>query len=262
MAASGGGEARSIDPAAWRGRRVLVVAPHQDDEAFGAGGTAYLAARAGAEVHVVVAARGDGGITGGVTPAVREAESIRCCELLGTRPPVFLRLPSPQLREDPLGAGRAAAEALGVRFDVLLVPSPLERHATHRATLLAALCGELGTPEAEWWGWCVWSEIPPGPGTGEVDVTEARSPKTLAMSAHVSQNADRKLAAGQSARDYATATFARLTGAEPRKAVERLLDCSALGRLQPAPATAAQARERAASFAREWLARWAASVWD
>src|SRR5262245_52774318 len=108
---------KALDPAAWRGRRVLVVAPHQDDEAFGAGGTAHLAAKAGADVHVVIAARGDGGITGSVTPEVREAESIRCCELLGTRPPVFLRLPSARLREDPLGAGRAATEALGARFD-------------------------------------------------------------------------------------------------------------------------------------------------
>jgi LmbE family N-acetylglucosaminyl deacetylase len=261
MAPAVEGGARSIDPAAWSRRRLLVVAPHQDDEAFGAGGTTHLAARAGAEVHVLIAARGDGGITGGATPEVREAESIRCCELLGTRPPVFLRLPSAQLREDPVGAGRAASTALGARFDVLLVPSPLEGHATHRATLLAALCGDLGTPQAEWWGWRVWSEIPAAPGTGEVDVTEARSPKTLAMSAHVSQNAERKLAAGQSARDYATAIFARLTGDEPRKAVERLLDCSELGRQRPVPATAAEARDRAAAFAQAWVARWAGSVW-
>jgi LmbE family N-acetylglucosaminyl deacetylase len=260
-AAGGDGEARSIDPAAWRGRRVLVLAPHPDDEAFGPGGTAHLAARAGAEVHVLVVARGDGGVSGGADPAVREGESRRCCELLGTRPPVFLRLPSPQLREDPVGAGRAAAAALGHRFDVLLVPSPLERHPTHRATLLAALCGDLGAPDAEWWGWSVWTEIPSGPGVAETDVTEARSPKTLAMAAHLTENRERKLAAGMAARDFSQAVFARMTGAEPRKAVERFLDITALGRRRPAPATTAEAHDRAAAFTRDWLTRWAASLW-
>ena len=263
---SAGGEAggpRTLDPTAWTKRRVLVVAPHPDDEAFGAGGTAHLAARAGADVHVVVVARGDGGVSGGAQPADRERESQRCCELLGTRPPVFLRVPSPELRSDPLGAGRGLAEALGRQhFEVLLVPSPLERHDTHRATLLATLCGDLGTPDAEWWGWGVWTELPTGPDTVEVDITEARSAKTLAMSAHVSQNRDRKLAAAMAARDLSQATFSHITGGESRKAVERLLDLSALGRQRPAPASAAQARERAAAFTREHLAAWAAALWD
>jgi LmbE family N-acetylglucosaminyl deacetylase len=260
VSTSGGGS-RTLDPAAWTGRCVLVVAPHPDDEAFGAGGTAWLAARAGAQVHVLVAARGDGGVAGGADPAVRERESIRCCELLGARPPVFLRLPSPQLRDDPYAAGRAAAAALGQRFDVLLVPSPLERHDTHRATLLAALCGDLGTPQAEWWGWGVWTELPSGPDVVEVDITEARSAKTLAMSAHASELRERPLAAGLAARDMSQAVFARITGAETRKAVERLLNLSTLGRMRPAPATSAEAVDRAANFTRAVFARWAEALW-
>jgi len=263
--AAGAGEAgwpRTLDPAAWAGRRVLVVAPHPDDEAFGAGGTAHLAARAGAQVDVLVVARGDGGVSGGAEPAQREKESQRCCELLGTRPPVFLRVPSPELREDPAAAGRAAAEALGAaRFDVLLVPSPLERHDTHRATLLAALCGDLGAPAAEWWGWSVWTELPLGPGVAEVDITEARSAKTMAMSAHASQNRERKMSAAMAARDLAQASFSRITGDEARKAVERLLDLSELGRQRPAPADTATARARCAAFAAAHAGAWTASLW-
>ena len=256
------GGTRRLDPAAWAARRVLVVAPHPDDEAFGAGGSAHLAARAGAEVHVVVVARGDGGVDGRSDPAVREDESRRCCELLGTRPPVFLRVPSPGLRDDPAGAGRAAAAALGARsFDVLLVPSPLERHDTHRATLLAALCGDLGRPEAEWWGWSVWTELPLGPGVIEVDISAARSAKTLAMAAHVSQNRGRGLAAAMAARDLAQATFSRITGDESRKAVERLLDLAGLGRQRPAPADAATAAGRCAAFVAAHGRASAAALW-
>jgi LmbE family N-acetylglucosaminyl deacetylase len=253
---------RTLDPAAWSGRQVLVVAPHPDDEAFGAGGTAHLAARAGATVHVVVVARGDGGVDGRSDVAVREEESRRCCELLLTRPPLFLRVPSPELRRDPAAAGRALAAAVGAtRFDVLLVPSPLERHDTHRACLLAALCADVGAPQAAWWGWGVWSEIPLGPGTVEVDISAARSAKTLAMSAHASQNRGRGLAAGMAARDMSQAALSRITGAEPRKAVERLLDLTALAGQRPAPASAAEARARAARFTAERQAAAAAELW-
>jgi LmbE family N-acetylglucosaminyl deacetylase len=253
---------RTLDPAGWAGRHVLVVAPHPDDEAFGAGGTAHLAARAGAAVHVVVVARGDGGVDGRSDVSVREQESRRCCELLMTRPPVFLRVPSPELRADPAAAGRALAGAhAGLRFDVLLVPSPLERHDTHRATLLAALCADVGASQAEWWGWGVWTEIPLGRGAVEVDISAARSAKTLAMGAHASQDGARGLAAGMAARDLSQAVLSRITGAESRRAVERLLDLADLGRQRPAPATSAEARTRAARWTRERLQATAAELW-
>jgi N-acetylglucosamine malate deacetylase 1 len=262
-AAGEAGGPRSLDPGAWGGRRVLVVAPHPDDEAFGAGGTAWLAARGGAEVSVVVVARGDGGVDGRAEPSVREDESRRCCELLGTRPPEFLRVPSPELRADPAGAGRGLREVLGPRpFDVLIVPSPLERHDTHRATLVAALCSDLGAPEADWWGWGVWTELPLVPGVAEVDISAARSAKTLAMAAHASQGRNRSLAAGMAGRDLSQAVLSRITGDEPRRAVERLVDLSALGRQRPAPASAAEARGRMAGWTREHFAAWAASLDD
>ena len=253
---------RTLEPARWAGRRVAVVAPHPDDEAFGAGGTAHLAARAGADVHPLVVARGDGGVDGRADVSAREDESRRCCELLGLRAPEFLRVPSPRLREDPAAAGAALRERCGGgAFDVLLVPSPLERHDTHRAVLVAALCADIGTAEAEWWGWGVWEALPLGAFTAEVDVTAARSAKALAMGAHASQNAGRSFAAGMSARDMSQAIFARVTGHDERRAVERLLDLGELGRRRPAPATAAQARERVAAWMGGFLQAWASELW-
>ena len=46
-------------------RRVLVFAPHADDEVFGCGGTLHLLAKAGAMITVIVATDGAlGGIAG------------------------------------------------------------------------------------------------------------------------------------------------------------------------------------------------------
>ena len=253
---------RTLDPAGWAGRRVAVVAPHPDDEAFGAGGTAHLAARAGASVHPLIVARGDGGVDGRADVAAREDESRRCCELLGIGAPSFLRVPSPQLREDPAAAGAALREGCGgMAFDVLLVPSPLERHDTHRAVLLAALCADIGSAAAEWWGWGVWEAVPLGAYTAEVDVTAARSAKALAMGAHASQNAGRSFAAGMSARDMSQAIFARVTGADERRAVERLLDLADLGRRRPVPVTAAEARERVAAWMSAFVESWVGELW-
>jgi LmbE family N-acetylglucosaminyl deacetylase len=240
---------------------VLLLAPHQDDEAFGCGGTVHLLAAAGAHVHVVIVARGDGGVDGGATVEQRERESERGCELLGCPPPAFLRVPSTRLREAPEEAGRALSELIGsTTVELLLVPSPLERHATHQAVLVAALCAGVATG-AEWWGYGVWDALPAVGDVAEVDITEARSPKTLAMASYVSQNRERKLAAGMAARDMAQAVFSRITGVEPRKAVERLLDLGTLGRQQPPPSDAAEARRRIAAWLQERQRCWLAGLW-
>jgi len=257
---------KSFAPRDWAGQSVLLVAPHPDDEAFGCGGTAHLMAKAGARVHVLIAGSGDGGVGGAASPSEREAESRRACELLGTLPPVFLRLASRALRDDPPAAGRALAAALagapgGVECSLVLAPSPLERHRTHQATLLAALCAGL-PGRAAWWGYGVWDALPAVADVAEVDVTEARSAKTLAMSAYVSQNRARSLAAAMAARDMSQATFSRFTGDEPRRAVERLLEMTTLGGQRPAPESVDAARRRVAAWLAERSAAWAAELWS
>lgn len=78
-------------------RAVLAIVPHPDDEAYTAGGTLALAARAGVEVTILCATRGERGkLAPGVAGtaesvgAVREAELADSCRVLGARPPLFL----------------------------------------------------------------------------------------------------------------------------------------------------------------------------
>ena len=113
-------------------------------------------------------------------------------------------------------------------------------------------------------GWAdeLWHAGDFGPGVAEVDISTARSAKTLAMAAHASQGRNRSLDAGMAGRDLAQAVLSRITGDEPRRAVERLVDLSALGRQRPAPASAAEARARMAAWTRQHFAAWATSLGD
>jgi LmbE family N-acetylglucosaminyl deacetylase len=255
---------KSFDPVSCAAAQVLLVAPHQDDEALGCGGTVHLMARAGAAVHVVIAASGEGGIVGGASMEEREEESRRCCRVLGTAPPQFLRVPSAELKADPWLAGRRLAALMdgppdARRFDLILVPSPLERHDTHRATLLAALCAGVAAPGTRWLGYGVWDAVPAWQATLEVDITAARSAKTQAIAAHRSQNSGRALAAAMAARDMEQAVFARITGAEERRAVERLMELPALS--GPPPRDVGEARGRVVAGLADALGEWAAALW-
>ena len=247
---------RVLDPQEAAGRDVLLVAPHPDDEALGCGGAVHLMARAGARIEVVVMGRGDGGVDGATSHEGRQAESRRACELLGTRAPLFAELRSPQIREAPGEAGARLAGLLpGMAFDTVLVPSPLERHDTHRACLLAALLSDLGKPDARWWGYGVWDALPAVDDVVEVDITAARMAKLRAVQAHESQDGPRPLAAGMSSRDLDQAVFSRITGDETRKAVERLLSLDSLVTRLPDPPSTWRGPEGESSL-RQHIATW------
>lgn len=121
------------------------------------------------------------------------------------------------------------AEALGQKLglasqDLLIVPWPLERHPTHRACLVAALLSGTARRDARWLGYGAWDAVPALEQVLEVDTTSARKAKSRAIGCHESQNTARPLSAAILCRDMSQAAFSRITGDEPRRAVERLLD--------------------------------------
>jgi LmbE family N-acetylglucosaminyl deacetylase len=132
---------------------ALVLAPHYDDEVLGCGGLIAQLATAGAAVEVLFLSDSAGLAPPGVEPADygarRRAEAERACAALGVGIAGHLDLPDGEL---PRRVGEMAA-AIGERLEahpveLLLVPSPLEVTADHRATfaalhrLLAALRGD------------------------------------------------------------------------------------------------------------------------
>lgn len=121
-------EAIPYEPALLRGERLLVLAPHPDDEVIGCGGLVAHHLRDGRPVRVVVAT--DGAQAGAAD--VREQESRRALDVLGaTAELVFLNFPDRTLGHE--ASSRIREELLAFRPDLVLVPSPIEIHPDHLA---------------------------------------------------------------------------------------------------------------------------------
>jgi LmbE family N-acetylglucosaminyl deacetylase len=114
-------------PELLRGERLLVLAPHPDDEVIGCGGLIAQHLQENRAVRIVIAT--DGAEAGDA--AVRAEESRRGIAALGTAEVVFLGFRDRSLGDD---AGAAIREQLReFRPDLVLVPSPLEIHPDHIA---------------------------------------------------------------------------------------------------------------------------------
>lgn len=123
--------------------RVLVFAPHADDEVFGCGGALALHVREQAVVQVVVLTDGAAG-TGGHGDAsglvaMREAESVTAAGVLGYEEPEFWHLPDRGLRYDEALVTRVKEALVRFRPERVYAPSPFEVHPDHRACALAVL---------------------------------------------------------------------------------------------------------------------------
>lgn len=130
-----------FEPAALLGEKLLVLAPHPDDEVIGCGGLIALHRQQNREVLTVVVTDGSAAATGTEAGYAtrREAESNAGLELLRANPAVFLRFPDRRLSAHRGALEAALAEIIDrERPDVIAVPSPIEIHPDH-VTLAEAL---------------------------------------------------------------------------------------------------------------------------
>ncbi|MEF3120840.1 PIG-L family deacetylase [Kocuria flava] len=196
--------------------RLVVLAAHPDDESLGAGGLIALAARAGAEVRVVVATLGERSHPGSPTrtpadlAAVRRTEAERATACLADGVvPELLGLPDGALaqEEGPLraAAAGAAAWAAAGRRGVLAAPWGEDGHADHealgRAVRAAAAPHGLECLEYPVWLWH-WGgpEDLPAHGVRVLALdAPARAAKERALAAHASQVAPLSPAPGDEA---------------------------------------------------------------
>lgn len=125
---------------------ALVLAPHYDDEVLGCGGLVRRLIEDGAAVRVLFLSDSAGGVEAG-DPTVgdpvtyrqrRRAEAAAAAEILGLTGTAELGLPDGELGSSSaeLVEGVRAA-LLAQRPELLLVPSPLETTADHRAAFAA-----------------------------------------------------------------------------------------------------------------------------
>ncbi len=114
--------------------RVLVIAPHPDDEVLGVGATMHRLAREGHEVTVAIATVGWAPLFPESQVTQVRAESHTAAEVLGTGPPRFLDLPVTRLHAIPEHELNATFDRLVVEVEPELVflPFPGDRHEDHR----------------------------------------------------------------------------------------------------------------------------------
>lgn len=125
------------------GSRVVVLAPHADDETFACGGTIARLAKAGVRVDVVLltdGARGDPEKYCGHEDvvAVRRAEALAACRILGASEPVFLDFPDLGLRCDEALYDALKTIVAQPTTHWLLAPDPADIHSDHLAAAQVA----------------------------------------------------------------------------------------------------------------------------
>jgi LmbE family N-acetylglucosaminyl deacetylase len=171
-------------------RRVLVLAPHPDDETIGAGGTLARLAAAGATVEVVVLT--DGEATPGTGLEVAEAgrrrrqEAARACVHLGLAPPKFGGHPDGGLaqRQAEL-AGELGALVPDLAPQAVFLPWFGDGHPDHRA--VSAALARTGLPDrVDVWAYETWAPLP---ANRVVDITPVVDLKRRALAAHVTAGA-------------------------------------------------------------------------
>jgi LmbE family N-acetylglucosaminyl deacetylase len=122
-------------------RRILVVAPHHDDEVLGVGGTMARLAAEGAEVHVVTVTRGYPPLFSDEGERQVQCEALRAHGMLGVAGSTCLDFPAAHLDTVPHADLNAALarQYSEVRPDVLFVPFNGDIHRDHQRVFLSAL---------------------------------------------------------------------------------------------------------------------------
>jgi len=159
------------------GQRVVILAPHIDDETIGCGGVAMKHAAAGDRVAILTFAD--------CTPE-RIAEGRAAGQILGAHRQEFLPFRSRGLLNQPEPAAQLAKFLAEEEPDLVYAPSLFDRHTDHVAVniLLARFTRQHGL-DAMIYGYEVWSTTTPNVA---VDITAQQPRKAQALACFVSQN--------------------------------------------------------------------------
>ena len=208
--------------------KVVVLAPHMDDETLGCGGTIARHVQAGARVTVVFLTDGRYGRSyAGMTEAerdlrqtefigIRKSEAQCAGSVLGVQSLLFLDAEDLRLRMDRRVPGLLRAILQREQPHCVYLPSFLEQHCDHRAAngvLLAAVAGSGLQFECR--GYEVWTPLIPN-CVVRIDATVELKKRALAcyqsqlaqmqyVHATLGLNAHRSLALGGNAGEFAEA---------------------------------------------------------
>ncbi|MCF7822776.1 MAG: PIG-L family deacetylase [Candidatus Marinimicrobia bacterium] len=139
-------------------KRILVIAPHPDDDIIGAGGTLIKAKAIGADIHVLY-------VTNGLpehAEAIRK-ETLSVCEQIGTTPH-FLDC---QARAIPINDRDVNSKVQKIvtelKPDLIFTSFLLDDHDDHRRVnhLLLEVLDNKKLPKCEIWAYQIYSSVIP-----------------------------------------------------------------------------------------------------
>jgi LmbE family N-acetylglucosaminyl deacetylase len=158
------------------GDRVVILAPHIDDETIGCGGVAIKHAAAGDRVAILTFAD---------CTEQRIAEGRAAGHILGAHRQEFLTFVNRHLLDRPEPAACLAQFLKEESPNIIYAPSLFDRHTDHVAVniLLAQYTRQYGLP-AMIYGYEVWSTLTPNVA---IDITAEQPVKAKALSCFASQ---------------------------------------------------------------------------
>ncbi len=182
-------------------KRILIVAPHPDDDVIGMGGTIALKAKEGTSFTIIYVTNGGGSIKTGEYKDLSKEELIilRKEEAKKSLLPLlventgveqkFLGLESATLFTTPeLFTRELDAILRSKEYSEVYIPYFKDRHPTHKA--VAELSMETikeGHFRVELYAYETWDPLPTGENTVVVDISKFYKNKLSAVSCHKSQ---------------------------------------------------------------------------
>ena len=179
-------------------KRVLVIAPHMDDEMIACGGTLLQLIDRRAEVHVVFTTDSSSGINdpevAAKLSAIRRQEAAQVRDFAGFASIAELGFPDGHLSRYEIKLSEALLkEFLRIRPDLIFCPYPGDGHGDHMSSAWAmAHAARLGRWTCSVLAYEVWTPMWPNVC---VDITSVAERKAEAIRLYASQVADRDYAA-------------------------------------------------------------------
>jgi LmbE family N-acetylglucosaminyl deacetylase len=170
------------------GSRVVVLAPHPDDDVIGCGGTLIKHHEAGDRITSIYLTDGRKGVPSHPEEevvALRQEEARSAACVIGIDELVFLKHRDYELTGDSASAEELGRLLRGFRPDVIYLPHFLDLHRDHRATqgLFDLVCRREPL-ESVCLAYEAWSPLVPN---RIVDISEQLETKCAAIAAHASQ---------------------------------------------------------------------------
>ena len=170
-----------------QGKRILVLAPHPDDDVFGAGGTLLKSIRAGAKVKTVCITSGEQKGAAEIA-AVREKETRNAAHVLKNEVE-FWQYPARTWRVEEAIEDRLRIAVAQWNPDTVFLPFLADDHEDHRRTSeLLDQAFKDASPSCEIWAYQVYSTVLPNV---IVDITDVKEEKLRLVAMHKSQMAHR-----------------------------------------------------------------------